>query len=355
VSAQATLTIGAPSNIGDASLSGYDYSINNGSTWSHFGSVTGPFVINGLTNGTTYQVKVRAVNSVGAGEASAALAVSPTKLIPAKPVIASVVAGNASATVTITKPTDLTSQSITGYQYSIDKGASYQNASVTNGAFTITGLTNGVATSVQIRATNFNGTSLVSVAKTVVPATTPLAPTIGTITPSAGALSIAFTAPNNGGNAITGYQYSLDGGAKWITPKTVVKASPLKLNGLGNATTYHVQLRAVNAMGTGTASSTVDATTPVLIPGAPVITLVGKGRTSLTVDVTAPVNTGGGAILNYAYSTDGKTWVPVSPASSSTHIVINGLKTNTSYPIRIAAINSAGQGAFASSAARTLQ
>jgi hypothetical protein len=166
---------------------------------------------------------------------------------------------------------------------------------------------------------------------------------------------MAFTAPNTGGSAITGYQYSLDGGSNWITPKTVVKTSPLKLTGLANATTYHVQVRAVNARGTGTASATVDATTPVLIPGAPVITLVGKGRTSLTVDLTAPANTGGGAITNYTYSTDGKTWVPVSPASNATHIVINGLKTNTLYAIRIAAINSAGQGAFASSAARTLQ
>jgi titin len=281
--------------------------------------------------------------------------VSPTKLIPAKPVIASVAAGNALATVTITKPTDPTSQSITGYQYSINKGASYQPVSVANGKFTITGLANGVATSVQIRATNFNGNSLASVAKTVTPATTPSAPTIGAITPSAGALSIAFTAASTGGSAITGYQYSLDGGSNWITPKTVVKTSPLKLTGLANATTYHVQLRSVNARGTGSASATVDATTPALIPGAPVIASITKTRTSLTVDVTAPLNTGGGAILNYAYSTDGKTWVPVSPASSSTHIVINDLKTNTLYAIRIAAINSAGQGAFASSAARTLQ
>jgi uncharacterized protein YjbI with pentapeptide repeats len=355
VSAQATLTIGAPSDLGDVALSGYDFSIDNGTSWSHFASASGPFVIGGLTNGTTYQVKVRAVNSVGAGEASAALAVSPTKLIPNRPVIASVAAGNSSATVTITKPTDLTSQSITGYQYSINKGASYQNASVTNGSFTITGLINGVATSVQIRATNFNGNSLPSVSKPVTPATTPSAPTVGTIAPSAVALSIAFTAPNNGGSAITSYQYSLDGGTNWITPKVVVKASPLKVTGLANATTYHVQVRAVNAMGTGTASTTVDATTPVLVPGAPVISSITKARTSLIVDVNAPINTGGGAILNYAYSTDGKTWVPVSPASTSTHVVITGLKNNTTYPIRIAAINSAGQGAIASSAARTLQ
>jgi hypothetical protein len=135
----------------------------------------------------------------------------------------------------------------------------------------------------------------------------------------------------------------------------VVKASPLKLTGLANATTYALQIRAVNAKGVGAASTTVEATTPVLVPGAPTISLVSKGRTSLIVDVNAPTKTGGGAILNYAYMVDGKTWVPVSPASDSTRIVISDLKPNTLYPLKIAAINSAGQGASVSSSARTLR
>ena len=343
---QATLSIGAPAQINDSSLSGYDYSINNGSTWSHFASVTGPFTITGLTNATAYQVKVRAVNSAGAGEASAAVTVNPTRLIPAKPVIGSVVGGNGSATVNIAAPKDVTAQSIAGYQYSIDKGKTYQSAIVSNGSFTITGLTNGVSTSVQVRATNFNGNSLASLAKTVVPATSPAAPSITTITPSAGALSIAFTAPSNGGSAITSYQYSLDGGSTWIAPKTAVKTSPLKVTGLPNATAYQVKIRAVNAKGTGLASDAVSASTPVLVPSAPVTTSIAKSSTTFTVDVTAPINNGGGAITNYAYSVDsGKTWIVVSPASNSTRIVITGLKPSTVYPVQIAAINSAGRGA----------
>jgi len=343
---QGTLSISAPAHINDSSLSGYDYSLNNGSTWSHFASVTGPFTITGLTNATAYQVKVRAVNSAGAGDASSVVTVNPTKLTPAKPVIASVLGGNGSATVNITTPADVTAQSITGYQYSINKGATYQNAVVSNGSFSITGLTNGVSTSVQIRATNFNGNSLASLAKTVVPATSPAVPSITTITPSAGALSIAFTAPNTGGTAITSYQYSLDGGSTWIVPKTAVKTSPLKVTGLPNATAYQVKIRAVNVIGAGVASDAVSASTPVLVPSAPVTTSISKTSTTFTVDVTAPVNNGGGAITNYAYSVDnGKTWTDVSPTSNSTHIVITGLKPNTVYPVQIAAINSAGRGA----------
>jgi hypothetical protein len=276
-------------------------------------------------------------------------------LLPAKPAITSVVGTNEAVTVTIAQPSGPTAQSITGYQYSINKGASYQNAVLTNRTFTIAGLTNGTATSVQIRAINFNGTSAASFAKTAIPATTPSAPTIGTIAPSAAALSITFTPPNTGGSAIRSYQYSLDGGEHWVIPKTAVKTSPLKITGLTNVTTYQVQIRAVNAKGIGTASTTVEATTPVLIPGAPTIASITKDRTTLTVDINAPVKNGGGVITNYAYMTDGKNWVALNPASDSTRIVISGLKTNTTYPIRVAAINSAGRGAYVSSSARTLQ
>ena len=278
-------------------------------------------------------------------------------LIPAKPVIASVVAGNASATVNIKTPTDVTARSVTGYQYSINKGATYQNAVVSNGSFTITGLANGVLTSVQIRATSFNCISLPSVAKTLVPATSPGAPSITMVTPSAGTLGIAFTAGATGGSAITSYQYSLDGGATWVVPKTVVKASPLKVTGLPNATTYQVKIRAVNAKGTGLASYAVSAATPVLVPSAPVATSIARSSTTFTVDVTAPVNNGGGAITNYAYSVDsGKTWIVVSPASNSTRILITGLRPYTVYPVQIAAINSAGRGAGSSKySAQTLR
>jgi len=278
-----------------------------------------------------------------------------SSLIPARPVISSLVSGNAEATINISTPTDVTAQSITGYQYSIDKGATYQNAVIANGSFTITGLTNGVSTSIQIRATNFYGNSLPSAAKAVVPATTPRAPSIGTITSSAGALSIDFSAPNTGGSAITRYEYSLDNGSNWITPKSVVRTSPISVTGLPNATRYQVKIRAINAKGTGQASAAVTASTPVLVPGKPYFTSIIKGRTTLTLDFDAPSNDGGAPISNYTYSLDrGLTWTVVSPASTLTHIVIP-VQSYTAYPIALAAINSAGRGAAVTQVALTLK
>ncbi len=108
----------------------------------------------------------------------------------------------------------------------------------------------------------------------------PPAPTITEITPGNQQLSVAFTAPaNNGGVSITNYEYSVNGGIDWTTPSPAVSSSPLLISGLTNATTYDVQIRAVNSIGSGAASTTtqgtpeapVDATisvTPAILGGA---------------------------------------------------------------------------------------
>jgi predicted RecA/RadA family phage recombinase len=66
---------------GGSSITDYEYSIDNGSTWISSGSTSSPITISGLTNGTSYQIKLRAVNTAGSGNAS--LAVSATPLLPA--------------------------------------------------------------------------------------------------------------------------------------------------------------------------------------------------------------------------------------------------------------------------------
>lgn len=106
----------------------------------------------------------------------------------------------------------------------------------------------------------------------------PTAPAITGITPGNEQLSVAFTPPSsNGGLSITNYQYSIDNGSNWITPAPAVTTSPLLITGLTNGITYNVTLRAVNSVGSGAASATVDGTpaalasinvTPVLFPSS---------------------------------------------------------------------------------------
>jgi len=160
-SGRASLAIAAPSVVGDTALTGYDYSIDNGSTWSHFASVDGPFKITGLTNGTTYQVKVRAVNSAGPGAESAVETVVPEVWrlrVPAAPNIVSIVPSAGALTFRGTAPNNGGSK-ITDYQYTLDGGITWYTANppVTSSPYKLTGLANGTTYRVQVRAVNAVG------------------------------------------------------------------------------------------------------------------------------------------------------------------------------------------------------
>jgi hypothetical protein len=70
----------APTNDGGATITNYEYSIDNGSTWITPSPAinSSPLIIsNGLTNCTSYQVLIRAVNIAGSGTESAAVELIP--------------------------------------------------------------------------------------------------------------------------------------------------------------------------------------------------------------------------------------------------------------------------------------
>ena len=101
--------------------------------------------------------------------------------------------------------------------------------------------------------------------------TAPGAPTITGITPGDGSLSVAFTPPaSNGGAAITNYEYSTDG-TTYLVRSPASTNSPLLISGLANNTTYPVTLKAVNSVGAGAASASVNGT-PAASALPPVIT-----------------------------------------------------------------------------------
>ena len=74
----------APTVNGGAPISNYKYSLDNGATWitRSPASTSSPLVITGLTNGTSYQVKLLAVNSQGDGAASSATTGTPVAPSP---------------------------------------------------------------------------------------------------------------------------------------------------------------------------------------------------------------------------------------------------------------------------------
>ena len=132
----------APSDVGSATgLSGYQYSVNNGTTYTAITQLVSPIVIPGLTAGTAYTVRLRATNVYveenityyGIGTASNAISVSTTAqasdpptpppavtlYAPGAPTNLVVTAGDGKASISFTPPTSGTATipAITNYQY----------------------------------------------------------------------------------------------------------------------------------------------------------------------------------------------------------------------------------------------
>lgn len=89
--------------------------------------------------------------------------------------------------------------------------------------------------------------------------TLPGAPTSLVATPGDGEVSIAFTAPADGGSAITNYEYKVDSGA-WTAFDPADAATPVVVTGLENDVEVSIRLRAVNGVGSGPQSAAVTAT-----------------------------------------------------------------------------------------------
>lgn len=294
---------------------------------------TSPVVITGLANNTSYSVVIRAVNIVGSSVPSNTLPGTPG--LPSAPRISEIVPGNGQLSVAFTPSTSNGGFTITSYQYSID-GQNFVSTFVN--PFTITGLTNGTAYPVVIRAVNLIGQGPNSLPVSGTPVTTPSAPTITGITPGVKELSVIFTIPFNGGSAITSYQYSTDGvnyRAGTTSPMTITVTS----NGipLTDGTTYPVIIRAINAIGNGAPSTPVNGTTSIVPPSAPTITGIIPGNGQLSVTFTPPTSTGGGLVIGYEYSLNSGSFVPTGSTTSS--FTIPNLSNNTLYHVRIRALN----------------
>ena len=165
----------------------------------------------------------------------------------------------------------------------------------------------------------------------VISATTASAPTITSITPANGQLSVAFTAPtSDGGSAITIYQYSTNNGTSWTTRATGTTASPLVITGLTNGTTYTVRVRAVNGVGNGTASNSMTGTpnNPVAPSNsvAPAIT----GTTTVGQTLTTSTGTWAGSptpTFGYQWErcdSSGANCVILAGATASTYVLVSG-------------------------------
>jgi titin len=334
----ATINFTAPANNGSA-ISNYQYSLDNGSNWTPCSpeDTTSPIVVEELTNGQLYQVKLMAINDVGASAASGMKPVTPS-MAPAAPIITSIVRGSTNATINFT-PGANNGTAITKYNYSLNGGAwKVSTAAGTATSMIVATLLNGTPYSIKIKAVTAKylteGTESNSLS--VTPAAVPALPVITTITEGNRTATINFTAPVNNGSAISNYQYSLDNGSNWTPRSPEDTTSPIVVEELTNGQLYSVKLIAINDVGNSVASIMKTAT-PSTAPAAPTINSIIRGSTNATINFTPGANNGT-AITKYSYSLDGGAWLANTAAGTATSMLIPTLINGTPYSIKIKAV-----------------
>ena len=341
--------------------------------------------LTGLSNGTPYDLQVRAFNSDGPGPWSETIAGSPA-LVPDIASISDIAPGNQLAIITWSAPTTPSGAPITGYDIrhiGADKERPedgdwtvlsniWSSGDLT---YSVSGLKNGFETRFQVRARNSNGAGPWSPAESSIPRTTPAAPTVDPITGYNTRLQISWSAPlDDGGAEIIAYHLRrIESAAtdksdpNWTGVDNVWPAGPggfaYSLTGLANSTQYDVQIQAETAAGRG-GWSTARSGTPGNKPDAPAIDSITIASASLTVAWTA-ASTGGTANrydLRHKQSSDPDlpaSWTTASSiwtiGSGTLEYELTQLENGTSYDVQIHGGNSSGAGPWSTSASATPQ
>ena len=259
---------------------------------------------------------------------------------------------------------------ITNYKYALstDGGSTYGSFTALSPAdfttpITVSGLSMNTTYHVKLKAVNDLGDSVASSAVTFTTEGVPAAPTSLSASNITGSTAdIAFTAGAANGASITNYKYAVStddityGAYSALSPADA--STPVTVTGLTSGTLQYIKLKAVNSNGDSAASAAVSLTT-LATPGAPTSLSTGSiTATSVAISFT-PGAQGGSAITNYQYalstnsgSTYGSFTALATPDATSP-ITVDGLTQDTSYYIKLKAVNTAGAGTESSAVSFT--
>ena len=314
---------------------------------------TTSFTITGLTNGVSYEVGIRAVNSVG-GAGYDPGAVTPATF-PTAPRNLRAEAGDTQVTLRWTAPLSNGGVAIDGYEYQQKTGnAPYgswtdiSGADDTTAEHIVTGLTNGTSYSFKVRAKNpVGGEGPASNEVTAVPRTVPTAPQSFSATAGNGRVQLDWTAPaSDGGLPINRYQYRYKAGSGSFTtwanvPGSNVNTTTYAVTGLTNGMLHTLEVRAATASTFGVAA-TGTATPMAVAPGKPSVTVQSRD-TALYVSWTL-ADDGGSNITEYQVQwksgAQGFDSSRQQAGLTGTNTLIENLINGTEYDVRVRAMNS---------------
>ena len=299
----------------------------------------------GLENGTDYEVRVRAENSVNPGTdvaSGAGMPVGP----PLEPTIDSVEASDGTLKIIFT-PGSLEGGTFLKYEAAIDDEGFSQIAAETEteGATSleITGLSNGTPYTVYLRTVSDISEGAPASSGPHTPAAAPGKPTIESIETSDTEFVVTFEPGTFGADAgFYSYQIatSADFNDAYFGEEFSEDQTSFTLTGLHGGTTYTVYLRMQNTSGVFSEADSMRASTTTSPPDTPTIDDVTSGNGALTVSFT-PGDLNGGTFVRYEASVDGSfaTGVVTSTVESDREITISGLEGGIDYYVYLRTVS----------------
>ena len=338
-------------------------SVDNGATWimaATHSSLVRLASISGLTRGTSYVIRVRALDNqdqiLATYSTTAMTATLPSA--PTKPVTTVTSGTSVQLAWTAGADSGLPNNDYK-IEFSSDNGSTWVlfDDGVDSGLLkNVTGLVRGNSYVFRISAVSTEGEGEKSpTSNAAIPATAPAAPTAPTITSqSSDSIGISWVAPDNGGRPITSYivyRCSSSGtcGNASVLPRAATSTTAT-ITGLSNGTDYRFSIVAVNAQG----QSSLSTLSSIAMAGNPPSAVSNLRQTSGTNSSVSlawnNATTSAGSILSYEtqYSIDGLTWVTCSTGCGglNTTATISSLANAQGYFFRVRANSSTGWSSY---------
>ena len=357
------VTWSPPTDTGGTPITSYVIDLFAGSSWQlGAASVTGSTLsttVSGLTNGSTYRVRVTAVNAQGSSPASGEVSGVPAAPASVPTALAAAPLASGVVRVTWSTPASDGGYPITGYR--VERATSgagpwtavTANSGTTSATYDVSGLTGGQLYYFRIAAVTSVGVGASATTSSTAVTGASVPTTLVTVIGDSQATLTWGSPVDAGGGTVSAYRVETSSdGSLWVAYGSDLPASTFTatITGLTNGTTIFARVSAVNAAGAGTPAIT--SATPSTVATAPTaVSATAAGPGVLTVTWTTPTSTGGTAISGYRLqvSTDsGANWTTsiVSTGTTATATLLTGLTTNVATQVRVAAITATGPGPY---------